>query len=114
MQQYPESYAGTVRVSPQIHALSSHTVEKARPLIILLMAAVACVLLIACANVANLLLARATRRTGEMAVRSAVGASRTRLLRQCVVESLLLSALGAASGVLRSEEHTSELQSQSN
>jgi predicted permease len=100
MQQYPESYAGTVRVSPRIHALASHTVERARPLVVLLMAAVACVLLIACSNVANLLLARASLRTREMAVRSAVGASRVRLLRQCVIESALLSGLGAASGVL--------------
>ncbi len=100
MQEYPESYAGTVRVSPQIHPLASHTVERSRPLVVLLMAAVACVLLIACANVANLLLARAALRTREMAVRSAVGAGRGRLLRQCVIESLLLSGLGAASGIL--------------
>jgi putative ABC transport system permease protein len=100
MQQYPQSYAGTVRVSPQMHALRSHAVEKARPLVVLLMAAVACVLLIACANVANLLVARASLRTREMAVRSAVGASRARLLRQCGIESFLLSALGAAGGVL--------------
>ncbi len=103
MRQYPESYAGTVRVEPRIHALATHAVEKARPLVVLLMAAVACVMLIACANVANLLLARASLRTREMAVRSAVGASRTRLLHQCVIESLLLSALGAASGVLLSQ-----------
>jgi predicted permease len=100
MQQYPDSYAGTVRVVPHTHALASRTVEKARPLVVLLMAAVASVLLIACANVANLLLARASLRTREMAVRSAVGASSARLLRQCVIESLLLSGLGAGSGVL--------------
>jgi predicted permease len=99
MAEYPENYTGTVRVAPEVFPFAAHTVEKTRPLVILLMAAVACVLLIACANVANLLLARASLRSREMAIRSAIGAARVRLLRQCLVESALLAALGAASGI---------------
>lgn len=93
-------YSGSIRVSPHVLPFAAHSVEGARSLLILLAAAVFCVLLIASANVANLLLARANSRTHEMALRIAIGANRRRLLRQCLVESSFLGLLGSVAGIL--------------
>ena len=99
MREHPESYSGTIQVTPRTYPFVAHAAAKIRPLVLLLEAAVLCVLLIACANVANLLMAKARSRRREMAVRSTVGAARGRLLTQCLVESFLLSLLGAIAGV---------------
>jgi predicted permease len=96
-------YSGTLRVVPRAYPFAPHLTEKARPLLLLLTLAVASVLLIACANVANMLLARATHRHHEMAIRSAVGAQRTRILEQCLLESALLSLGGAVAGIFVAE-----------
>jgi putative ABC transport system permease protein len=96
-QEFPQT---NVRIAAEVVPLRAHLVGSLRDVLPLLFGAAAILLMVACANVANLLLARGAARGREFAVRQALGASRVRLVRQMLVESFLLAAAGGAMGLV--------------
>ena len=99
MREHPEAYAATANVALRVTPLRDQITAPARTILFVLLAAAALVFIIACSNVANLILARSVRREGELAVRAALGASRGALRRTLLAEALVLCGAGAALGV---------------
>jgi putative ABC transport system permease protein len=100
MQEHAESYSAAARVQLKVTPLRDEIASPARMILLVLLAASGIVFIIACSNVANLILARSVRREGELAVRAALGASRGALRRTLLAESLVLCGAGAVLGVL--------------
>ncbi|MGH7556122.1 MAG: ABC transporter permease, partial [Longimicrobiales bacterium] len=96
---FPETYNPDKPLVASVMPLLNHTVAEVRPYLVTLFGAVLFVLLIACVNVANLLLARGEARRKELAIRSAMGATGFRVARQAFAESLLLASIGGVAGV---------------
>jgi putative ABC transport system permease protein len=99
MREHPEAYSESAQVQLKVTKLREQIAGPARPILLLLLAAAAVVFVIACSNVANLILARSVRREGELAVRAALGAGNGALRRTLLAESLVLCGAGAVLGV---------------
>ena len=100
MQRHPEEYPPRAEMRLSVTGLRDQIAAPARPVLLVLLGAAGVVFIIACSNVANLILARSVRREGELAIRAALGASRGALRRTLLAESLVLCGAGALLGVL--------------
>ena len=100
VKEHPDAYSPDANMQLRVTRLRDQIAAPARPVLLLLLAAAAVVFVIACSNVANLVLARSVRREGELIVRAALGASRGALRRTLLAESLVLCGIGAVLGVL--------------
>ena len=100
VKQHPESYSAKADFRIEARPLRDQVTSRARTVLLVLLAAAGLVFIIACANVANLILARTVRREGELAIRAALGASTAALRRTLLAEALILCGTGAALGVL--------------